>query len=262
MERSNVFYAVQRGWNRGVYNSWRDCRMQICGYSNPKFKKFFNKKDAMIFAYPELYPMHHIEKEEDEGGYNDFKNDNKKAQEMEQNLLSFISFVKDRKSEDTKMEQAIKIPTTQPRDCVIHTWISVSKSINGIIGIYFGEDDKRNFIGFYLEKGFITMTRLRLAACIKAMNLASESSPCTIMIHTENKYLGEKLSTWIKEWYSRGKDKNWAKSSEVDHVLLEQLCETCNRLGIKLVASHCKNKDENMIKISKMVSDFVFKSMH
>ena len=38
-----MFYAVAKGHQVGVYNSWAECQSQINGFSGPKFRKFPTK---------------------------------------------------------------------------------------------------------------------------------------------------------------------------------------------------------------------------
>jgi ribonuclease HI len=43
------WYVVKRGRIPGIYTDWSSCEKQIKGFSNAKFKKFENKKDAQIY---------------------------------------------------------------------------------------------------------------------------------------------------------------------------------------------------------------------
>ena len=44
-----MFYSVHKGQNKGIYNTWSECKEQIDGYSKPVFKKFDNQLDAQYF---------------------------------------------------------------------------------------------------------------------------------------------------------------------------------------------------------------------
>jgi len=44
-----MFYAVAKGHQVGVYNSWAECQSQINGFSGPKFRKFPTKDEALAF---------------------------------------------------------------------------------------------------------------------------------------------------------------------------------------------------------------------
>lgn len=43
------FYAVARGRNSGIYNSWSDCKQQTDGFSKAKFKSFRTRGEAEEF---------------------------------------------------------------------------------------------------------------------------------------------------------------------------------------------------------------------
>lgn len=47
------FYAVRRGANPGIYQTWDDCKEQVNGYSGARFKKFGSKQEAMAFVQAE-----------------------------------------------------------------------------------------------------------------------------------------------------------------------------------------------------------------
>ena len=34
------YYAVARGNNIGIYNTWNECKLQVDGFRDAKFKKF------------------------------------------------------------------------------------------------------------------------------------------------------------------------------------------------------------------------------
>ena len=44
------FYAVHIGKEKGIFNTWDECKEKVIGYPNSKFKKFKNKNDADFFV--------------------------------------------------------------------------------------------------------------------------------------------------------------------------------------------------------------------
>lgn len=44
------FYAVHRGRQIGIFNTWNECKEQVHKYSNPIYKKFNNKIEANLFV--------------------------------------------------------------------------------------------------------------------------------------------------------------------------------------------------------------------
>ncbi len=47
------FYAVKRGYNSGIYETWNECKKQIEGYSGAVYKSFKNIMDAKEFLSDE-----------------------------------------------------------------------------------------------------------------------------------------------------------------------------------------------------------------
>jgi ribonuclease HI len=43
------FYAIKRGYNTGIYDTWSECQAQIKNYKFPIFRKFLNIEDARDF---------------------------------------------------------------------------------------------------------------------------------------------------------------------------------------------------------------------
>ena len=43
------YYAVRKGKNIGIYNSWEECQEQILGFSNAEFKGFMTLEDAKSY---------------------------------------------------------------------------------------------------------------------------------------------------------------------------------------------------------------------
>ncbi|CAG8623537.1 7001_t:CDS:1, partial [Scutellospora calospora] len=47
MEKSKPgYYAVRVGRRQGIYLTWKDCKTQVNGFSNAKYKKFDYKDQA------------------------------------------------------------------------------------------------------------------------------------------------------------------------------------------------------------------------
>jgi len=238
---SKTFYSVAKGFNRGVYSTYKECLPQINGFRFPKFRKFNDYDEALRFAFPERYPLQEIEKQEAKDS-EWIVTDKQKAHELEINYLKLLN-----------RDEIIVIPKSDEPIKLVNIWISGYKGKNGLIGVFFGDCDSRNFLGFHLWKGNLTSTRLRLSACIKAIEILE--SPCTAVIHTENFYLAKALIYWTKEWFSRDKDKSWSKS-EPNHDLLESLCRLSFEKKVKILPVCCNCHDENMLKISNMLSEY------
>lgn len=54
-------YAVRKGHNIGVYNSWDECNQQTCGYKGAIFKKFNTFEEAQQFINGEQINQYHLQ---------------------------------------------------------------------------------------------------------------------------------------------------------------------------------------------------------
>lgn len=43
------YYAVKNGYQTGIYNSWAECQSAVKGFSNPEFKSFKTKEEAIAY---------------------------------------------------------------------------------------------------------------------------------------------------------------------------------------------------------------------
>ncbi|MBC7087408.1 MAG: viroplasmin family protein [Tissierellales bacterium] len=48
-----MFYAVKKGRNIGIYNSWEDCKREVEGFSGAEYKKFKTYEEAKAFIEEE-----------------------------------------------------------------------------------------------------------------------------------------------------------------------------------------------------------------
>ena len=77
----------------------------------------------------------------------------------------------------------------------------------GGIGVYFGNNDKRNISMEIKENP--TNQRMELFACIKALEVCNENN---INIYTDSKY----TINCITKWYDNWKNNNWKTSKGTD----------------------------------------------
>ena len=50
MARQGGFYAVRKGRETGIFNSWDECKSQVNGYGGAIYKKFDNYGEAKSFV--------------------------------------------------------------------------------------------------------------------------------------------------------------------------------------------------------------------
>lgn len=46
---SEKYYAVRKGINTGIYNTWDECRKQVIGFSGAEYKSFQTKEEAQNY---------------------------------------------------------------------------------------------------------------------------------------------------------------------------------------------------------------------
>ncbi|EFO91346.1 CRE-RNH-1.0 protein [Caenorhabditis remanei] len=54
MGKNDQYYAVARGRQVGIYRNWNDCKTQIDGFQNARYKKFVNEAEARKFIAENL----------------------------------------------------------------------------------------------------------------------------------------------------------------------------------------------------------------
>lgn len=55
------FYAVKKGYNIGIYETWNECKKQINGYSGAVYKSFTNLQEANCFLNDDNSKNNHID---------------------------------------------------------------------------------------------------------------------------------------------------------------------------------------------------------
>ena len=44
-----MYYSVYKGFNKGIYKSWKECEKEVKGYKGAIYKKFKLENDAILF---------------------------------------------------------------------------------------------------------------------------------------------------------------------------------------------------------------------
>jgi ribonuclease HI len=210
MEHKN-FYAVGKGVVTGIYYDWESCKKNVINYTGAKYKKFDNEKDALLF----------IEKHSG-------------------NIANNIKEV---------VKQSVSnITTTEIDESAIYIFTDGSCSSNGRynacagIGIYFGEDDKRN-ISRRIE-GKQTNNTAELIAIIEAIKIIPENETKQIIICTDSEYAikcansyGKKLES--NEWKSTtGKEPSNVELVKELYILTQKRKVIYNH-----IMAHTENTD-------------------
>ena len=75
------------------------------------------------------------------------------------------------------------------------------KNASGAIGIFFGENDKRN-CGVAIKDGKITNQTMELLACLEALSNIDTNE--IIYLYTDSTYVIRSMTEWCKKWETNG----------------------------------------------------------
>jgi ribonuclease HI len=120
-----MYYSIHKGFKNGIYNSWNECKIHVLGFKGAKYKKFNNKEDAEYYL---IYGKENVIKE------NVIKKKvikKKVIKKKDYNVMNKNNY----KLGDIKNIKVYTDGSCHNNGC---------KNANAGIGIYFGENDKRN----------------------------------------------------------------------------------------------------------------------
>lgn len=173
-----MFYSVFKGFNKGIYKSWKECEKEVKGYKGAIYKKFKLESDAILFL-------------------------NNGVKKEERNI--------------------IKVYTDG--SCINNG----KKESKAGIGIFFGDEDKRN-VSRKLNLDRVTNNVAELSALIEALDILKNESR-DVIIYTDSKYCilcctsyGDKQR--LKDWSDNIPNKDlvmevYNKYREKDNIRLE-----------------------------------------
>lgn len=173
-----MYYSVFKGFNKGIYKSWKECEKEVKGYKGAIYKKFKLESDAILFL-------------------------NNGVKKEERNI--------------------IKVYTDG--SCINNG----KKGSKAGIGIFFGNEDKRN-VSRKLNLERVTNNVAELSALIEALDILKNESR-DVIIYTDSKYCilcctsyGDKQR--LKDWSDNIPNKNlvmevYNKYREKDNIRLE-----------------------------------------
>ncbi|KAI8049052.1 ribonuclease H-like domain-containing protein, partial [Syncephalis plumigaleata] len=216
-------YAVRNGRQKGVYNTWDECKAQVNGYPNAVFKRFDSANEAQRFmeglsqtatrttAATVANPS---------AGNLPTRNDRtiiaakiraKPYQRPTQKRMATTASLNSlnpllRTNEKVSLDT---IDDKKQDHLVIYTDGSglsngQQNAIAGV-GVYFGANDSRN-ISEPLAGAVQTNQRAEITAVIRALETAGVHQP--VEIRTDSAYVVNAVNSWIRNW----KQRNWRKS--------------------------------------------------
>ncbi|XP_019727134.1 ribonuclease H1 isoform X1 [Hippocampus comes] len=220
MAKGKFFYAVRKGFQPGVYNSWDECKAQVDKFPSASFKKFASEKDAWAFVRgleasaapplpkavePEVYllpkkgpePLEYIplgkkrsHVEEDE------EQQQQKAIVPSKRVKLNQSSSSDNKDGFTYMGDAVVVYTD---GCCSSNGKCGARAG---IGVYWGPQHPLN-VAEPLE-GRQTNQRAEIQAACMALQQAKEQNIKKLLVYTDSKFTINGITKWVKNWKLNG----------------------------------------------------------
>lgn len=219
------FYAVAKGKKIGIYKTWKECESQITGFKGSVYKKFNTKKEAQEFIQ-------------------NYKTNLKKESETESSESETAS--------EKKIEKNIDYYVYTDGACINNG----KKNAKAGIGIYFGENDKRN-VSKRVD-GKQTNNTAELTAIIETYKIIKKDIKLkkNIVIFTDSSYAlkcigsyGEKLD--LKEWKDDIPNKELVKK-------IYEIYKNIKNVEFRYIKAHTGKNDihsignENADKLARM----------
>lgn len=217
------YYAVHIGHKPGIYNTWDECNSNVSGYKGAKYKKFKHKDDAVSFV--------------------------KNGKVIEISKKSIFNFIEGNDLVESNDEITVDKDVIDGDKLYIYT--DGSCSDNGTdtakagIGVYFGENDKRNISSKF--EGKQTNNTAELTAILEAYKIIEDDliAGKNITIYSDSKYAirccttyGEKMDK--KEWTKYIPNKELVKD-------IYQKCSKYKNLQFEHIKAHTDNSDIHSI---------------
>jgi len=205
------YYSVHKGYKSGIFSSWDECQKNVLGFSGAIYKKFNNKKDAEYFLqYGKI---------------------------SQENMKTLDNFIIKHKN-TTKLE---KITVYTDGACYNNGF---PNAVAGI-GIYFGENDKRNVSRKI--NGNVTNNIAELTAILEVSTILSEEikSGIDIEICTDSIYSIKCCTS-----YGEKQEKNNWKKDIPNKELVKEIYNTYknySNISFRHIKAHTGNKDIDSI---------------
>lgn len=235
MGKKKFYYAVQKGHNQGVYNTWNECKEMVDGFKNAKFRKFETQEEAQAFASGSSYsssssssaaryapPVYSNRKR---GAYDD--NDSYSRAPQRRRLDSPPSISSDTSSSPTRYAGyahessslylrsgiARLVPSPPPVSDAQIVYTDGAASGNGRshakagYGVFWGDNDPRNESA-PLAGDRQTNQRAEATAILRVLE-TTQGMDDTLEIRTDSQYCIKAMTEWHHNWVK----KKWVTST-------------------------------------------------
>jgi ribonuclease HI len=235
-----IYYSVHIGKNPGIYQTWDDCKKEVIGHKNAKYKKFKNLQDAEFFKQYgeekqieqlslEKYISHEIISSNIQYNHNDNTHSNCNNEIIYNHNHNDIT----------------EINVYTDGSCINNGNKKIKPKAG--IGIYFGPDDPRNVSKKVIGKqtnNVAEITAIIHTICMLRQELEEMK---IVNIYTDSKY----SINCCTDYGTKLEQKNWITKDPIPNVELVKkaynLCKLYKNVKLHHVKAHTGKKDVHSV---------------
>lgn len=180
---TNYFYAVARGKQIGIFNSWNEIKPLIYNFKNAKYKKFTNREEAEHFINQNSYKQSHID--------------------------NFVKIEENEEFIPIEKNNIIIFTDGSSKNNSTH-----NKKASASYAIVFPYHENYNYSSLLENNEPQTNNRAEFKAVINAIKIADNIDEYRIKvldIYTDSQLLINTATNWVHKWklndWENGKDK-------------------------------------------------------
>lgn len=202
------YYAVARGRNSGIYNTWLECKEQVDQFPRPIFRKFHSKEEAEDFIkqYTKTNKKENNENLSSLLGkrlQNNQEIDNKKSlkKQKQMNLEEHSKIIH---IENEEINGIFNIDN----DGYVNVYTDGACSLNGHknaqagIGVWFGNNHPLNISKAVIGRATNNMAEIQ--AVTIAAKQAKKAGIKNLKINTDSQFLISCINNWMPKWKRNG----------------------------------------------------------
>ncbi|XP_069829162.1 ribonuclease H1-like [Dendropsophus ebraccatus] len=208
---ARMFYAVRKGRNPGVYNTWADCKEQVDKFPAARYKKFASEEEAWRFVKdnPEASSSHTESSSKGQSSSSSVKPSYHAKRPLPASTYTDVQSAPKR----TKFIDIDSLPPlpgqafTNMGDSVV-VYTDGCCTSNGRhkaragIGVYWGPNHPLN-VAERLE-GRQTNQRAEIQAACKALEQAKSQNITKLVLYTDSMHTINGITKWIHSWKTKG----------------------------------------------------------
>ncbi|KAK0425380.1 hypothetical protein QR680_009169 [Steinernema hermaphroditum] len=212
MGKARGFYAVARGFKVGVYTTWDECKKQVSGFQNARYKKFPSIEEAQGFieentTLPSSSDSRLPPPPSASSSLYALRNNRKRT--FPSAACSYgggPSGPKLSRSISTSAAVGSGSSSTWKNATVVYTDGACSSNgknnARAGYGVYWGDDHPDNVSEPLV--GPATNNRAELQAVVKALEQGRDKGLDRLIVRTDSNLLIQSMEKWIKGWKKKG----------------------------------------------------------